>query len=271
MKNLRALLLMTILPLFSHAQVIPNAGFESWLLSQWFEFPEGWETNNTSILAPTVVKDSDEYSGNLAMMLTNQGALQPFAGCGFEVSSHPANLGGYVKNYITFADSAVLTVRLFSSGVAVDSGMIVFYGQVFNPNWHSFTIPISQTRSDADSCYISIYGGSLFGSTISFDDLEFDFSAGIPDLDERVVNVYPNPFNDYLYIEGLEEPFTVTATDILGRKAVECAIINPNFCGTSFGDYNKIRMINTADLHKGCWLLEINSNSGKQVIRIIRQ
>ena len=271
MKNLRTLVIMMIFPLMSQAQAIPNAGFESWLLSQWFEFPEGWETNNTSILAPTVVKDSDEYSGNLAMMLTNQGALRPFAGCGFEISTHPVDLGGYVKNYITSNDSAIMIVHLFSSGVAVDSGMIIFYGQVFNPNWTSFTIPISQTRTDADSCHISIYGGNLFSSTISFDDLELDFTAGIPVHNREDVKVYPNPFNDYLYIEGIEAPITVTVTDLLGRKSVECGIIDPNFCGTQPGDYKNIRLINTENLHDGYWLLEINSKSGKQVIQIIRQ
>ena len=48
---------------------LSNGNFESWTYNIWTEDPTFWFTSNSDLLASTVVKDSNSYSGFIAMNL----------------------------------------------------------------------------------------------------------------------------------------------------------------------------------------------------------
>jgi len=182
----------------AHAQnpdSIPNPGFEQWFISQWFDFPAGWMTNNSQILAPTVVRDTDEYSGFLAMQLINAGAFAPHASSGFPVQHHPATLNGYLKNNLATGDSGIFTVWIYYQQNRVDSGQLIIHSGNLH-TYEPFNISISQNDTHADSCVIDFIGGEVYLSVLVVDELTFSFPQAISGLNAGDTwIVCPNPFS----------------------------------------------------------------------------
>lgn len=257
---------------FSNIQdSIPNSGFESWFTTTWFEFPAGWMTNNTQLLASTVVKDTDAYSGNLAMKLTNQGALIPQAWCDFSVANHPINFIGYMKDLLFPNDSAIIVVRLFLSQQLVDSGYLVVYGGI-NPGYTPFIIPISQNNINADSCQISFTGGNNFQSDISFDDLQFDYINSISVIRKISFSVYPNPCTDYIILEITDQlPISVELFNITSGKSEIPEIKN---CETLFHSMRNLCsrkiIVDTKSLASGNWLIIVRKENQFQSALLIK-
>ncbi len=253
---------------------IPNAGFERWLTVTWFDYPEAWETNNNSLLAPGVVVDSDAYSGNLAVKVANGGGLVPHLWTGFPLSTRPFNLGGYYKKNVLANDSVIISVRLYYNQVVVDSGYSVEYAGSTS-GYVPFIIPISQNLAVADSCDISIEGGTVFTSGISFDDLEFDFSLGIPPVNDFNFSLYPNPCKDKIVVRSIffeKNEFTVEAYDGIGKKVVlnELLLDNSNAEGYIVNP-DEVRMVyDISQLHSGMWILVYKSKKQTYAARIIK-
>jgi hypothetical protein len=239
------------------ADSIPNGGFESWSIISWTETPTYWMVNNSQVLAPQIVRDSDAYSGFTALKIGYLSEYPPQAWCDFNISSHPSNVGGYVKNQLGIGDSVIFTVRIFSNQLLIDSGYLVFYGGI-NPNYSSFIVPVSQNSLIADSCEISILGGMTTESSIIFDDLQFDFSQGISRLLKTDFSYYPNPCRDnfFLRINRFDfQPEEIEAYNINGQKCkLEMSIDK-----TTSDGY--LVQVNTKKLNEGVWLvLLMNDN-----------
>jgi hypothetical protein len=243
----------------SSPDTIPNQGFERWLFTSWFSIPDQWNTSNSQLLAPTVLMDSVAHTGTLAMKLTYQGNITPVAWCGFPLSTHPQNLGGFMKNWLNTGDSATISVYLYDNQLLADSGYGVYYGGI-NPNYHSFIVPIGQQSSQADSCVIFITGGHGFGSDISFDDLQFDFPVGIPEKSDGFFRFFPNPCSDFLFIESenqIDFPAYVRVFDPAGRQAD--FLIYFDYLESS-PNRNHKACLNTSLLKPGVWLLEFKND-----------
>ncbi len=195
----------------SNPDSIPNSGFEQWFIASWFEFPAGWETSNTQMLAPSVRKDSAAFSGNYALRLTHTNPA--WARCGFPLTSHPTNFGGYMQNLLLNNDSAEISIRIFYNQQIVDSGHMVIFGGI-NPNYSSFIVPISQNTTNADSCVITLTGGTVDFSDLIYDDIVFDFAMGTGWITFPVVNPpYPNPCTDRIYIDTKGLDFISTTVE----------------------------------------------------------
>lgn len=253
---------------------IPNAGFERWLTVTWFDYPEAWETNNNSLLAPGIVVDSDAYSGNLAVKVANAGALVPHLWTGFSLNTRPFNLGGYYKKNVLANDSVIISVRLYYNHIVVDSAYSVEYAGSTS-GYIPFIIPISQNLAVADSCDISIEGGTIFTSGISFDDLEFDFSLGLQHVNDLIFSVYPNPCKDKIVVRSSsseKNEFMVEAYDGIGKKIVlnELLLDNSNAEGYIVNP-DGVRMVyDISQLHCGMWILVYRSKKQTYVARIIK-
>jgi hypothetical protein len=180
---------------------IPNSSFEVWFISQWFDFPGSWWTNNSELLAPTVVRDTNAHMGQLAMRLTNSGSLQPLAQAGFAIAMHHTNVSLNTIPLLIPGDSAVVNVFLFEQGQKVDSGSHAIYTGIV-PGYYQVIIPISQTHLTADSCLIEIIGGAQAQSDVVIDDISFDFQLGIESRTMRPLNVFPNPCKDRINIQS---------------------------------------------------------------------
>jgi hypothetical protein len=277
MKKFYFIILILFSAGFSFASIpdtIPNAGFERWLTVTWFDYPEAWMTNNNSLMAPGVVVDSDSYSGNLAVKVANAGALVPHLWTGFSLNTRPFNLGGYYKKNVLANDSVIISVRLYYNQIVVDSGYSVEYAGSTS-GYVPFIIPISQNLAVADSCNISIEGGTVFTSGISFDDLEFDFSLGFQPVNDFNFSLYPNPCIDKIVVRSNfseKNEFTIEAYDIIGKKVVlnELLLDNSNEEGYIVNP-TVVRMVyDISQLHSGMWILVYKSKRQTYAARIVK-
>lgn len=234
------------------ADSIPNAGFESWLFSQWFPVPSGWQTNNSHIMAATVVPDSNPKSGLLGMRLTNQGALRPHASAEFAVTQTHSDVGVYVHPFLMNNDSALIEVRFYYNSQLVDSGFATIYNGIL-PGYFVVIVPITQNSSLADTCRISIYGGSVYQSDIVFDDIQFDFLSGIDEYETSTVRVYPNPAVNYIFVDkGISDRKIVSAYAIAVNGQREILNIKT--------ENNGVVLFDTANLSAGIWALYLKDD-----------
>jgi hypothetical protein len=277
MKKCYLIFLLILSQRISFASVpdtIPNAGFERWLNVTWYDNPEAWFTNNNSLLAPGVSMDSNAYSGYLAVKLANVGALVPELWTGFPLTTRPFNLGGYYKKDIRSNDSVVISVHLYLNHILVDNGTSIEYTGSTS-GYVPFIIPISQNLAVADSCDISIVGGTVFASEISFDNLEFDFSLGIPPVEKFSFSVYPNPCTENLIVQSNfseKEKFNIEAYDVLGKKEYLTDEVLDNSITVDYivNPEDMRRVFNISKLHNGVWILIFRSKEQSYTTRLIK-
>ena len=87
-------------------------------------------------------------------------------------------------------------------------------------------------------------------------------TASLNKVSEKVISYSPNPFNDFIQIESLNETDIVDLIDISGKNMND--LIQQNRLSSS------IAQINTSQLHKGIYLLVISTGNGIQTYRIIK-
>jgi hypothetical protein len=239
------------------ADTIPNSGFERWGFSTWFQVPQDWMTNNSQILPPVVMGDSNAHSGLSSMRLLNTGALVPHAYCGFAISTHPQNMGGYFNPSLMNNDSAWILVRLFYNNQAVDSGSMALYNGII-PGYTPFLIPLSQSSINADSCEISVFGGTMSQSSVLFDDFEFNFLLGTSEITAVHFLAYPNPAHDRLILNTENiVPESIEAYQTNGQRVrLWSAEISPNVT-------NQVS-VDVSVLAPGAWVIAV---VGKDEIR----
>jgi len=277
MKKIMTIISFLVLNHLSNAQTdsIPNAGFESWLWIGWFTNPEGWTTNNSQIMINTVIPDTDSHSGSLAMKMVNGNTIIPYAACGFDITEHPLALSGYTKNQLFNNDSAMISIHIYNSGVLVDSGYQVVYGGI-NPNYTSFSVPVTQNSASADSCVIRFWGGTVYQSSVTYDDLYLSFPSGISVMnDEQLFLVMPNPVHDFFYVLLNADPSneaTVTIHDLEGRLVAEEKIIAINSrIMESFAPVHQANEVYVGTLPAGAYLLTVLSGEKQYSQLIIKE
>jgi len=165
------LLIIIIVATFSYGfcqiDTIPNASFERWKFMGWFENPEGWQTNNSQLME-YVVKDTDAYSGNLAMRINTNGWAQVQAPIIHSSGKQLIELYFYAKSKINNIDTFIIEVFLLNKGIVIDTGLTMI---TTNVDQYIFkNIPLGQYSDDADSIKIKIIGGTTSGNYIILDN-----------------------------------------------------------------------------------------------------
>jgi hypothetical protein len=106
---------------------------------------------------------------------------------------------------------------------------------------------------------VSQFGDDMQIFPRSLADIDVELStADILDFDH--VKVYPNPFNNYIRVEGVESYSQIVIFNNLGQiiKRIE----NPS----------QVNMINTSELQQGIYFLRFESNNGDQKVRkVVKQ
>ncbi|MEO6131731.1 MAG: hypothetical protein ABIQ02_07775, partial [Saprospiraceae bacterium] len=150
---------------------VPNGDFENWDNTL---FLQNWQTNSCPVCDPPyesyiIRKDSSSYHGTFAAKFIYNNVFPAQATNGFSISTHPANLTGYVKSKFPAADSASIKVYLFNNGVMVDSGKAFITSSI--PNYTKIEIPITSNTVNSDSASIIIRSGTHLGSELWIDYL----------------------------------------------------------------------------------------------------
>jgi len=217
------------------AQVIPNAGFESWSNGN----PAGWTTNNG--LYTFITRVTTVHGGASAAQgsVVNMGTITMFpslvsetqTGQGFPVSQRYATLHGYYQFVPVGGDFFMMTYLAEKNAAGVGSGAFVETQPqaVFKEFVAQILYPGSDVPDEGTITFTISGTGGLphVGSTFIVDDLSFGPATGVADAQDgspksfRLGQNYPNPFNpttNILYEVPGQSHVTLTVVDVLGRE-----------------------------------------------------
>jgi hypothetical protein len=242
-----------------NAQYITNGGFESWANQIIFQTPNNWFTFNQFAVGSTptpVAKVTDAHSGNFAAKISS---FVMFSGSGnpidtiqggilygdFDIAgggspgvpfqSRPDSIVGYYKSNFVGGDSSAIVVALQKYDVASSSSIgIGFCNGLITQNtatYKRFSFPIDYdptTTTMPDTLILAVsVGGQTFNlaSTITVDDIQFVYNtAGVDEIVNSLFKFYPNPANDIVVIESINED-EITIYNAVGQIVQTVQII----------------------------------------------
>lgn len=184
--KVKIILLFLFISTITRAQdTIPNGSFERWInFGGWFDNPDGWATSNNQIIN-NVVKDSDSYSGHLAMNILCAG----WASTSFKVYN-PSRIKMYVKDSLQ-GDTALLMIHFYMGRTLVDSLSWIITED--HPMYEYFDHSLPMFPPGYDSIYIKISGSREFHSFFKVDYISFDSHNSIQYENQNETMVFPNP------------------------------------------------------------------------------
>ena len=97
---------------------------------------------------------------------------------------------------------------------------------------------------------ITIEDGGIFLAKLSNE------TAGVDSFDKSAVKLYPNPVNDILTVDGVEDILTVVVYNTIGQQVLNA------------GDNNVVDM---SSLQAGLYLVEVTSDKGKSSQKVIKK
>jgi len=230
---------------------VPNGSFESWETHVLgFENPTGWDTPNASLSLTDTInvrKSNDASDGDYSVKLETILVATIFVTPGvitlgdFEVdfvnntatfeggvpfTSRPLALKGDIKNLPAAGDFAVIGA-IFTKYNAAEGrrdtigGGVLTFPETYN-DWTSFSMPIQFGVSDNPDT-MNIYAVSTniaapaVGGATYFDNLSFEYEAGISDLGNTVqTSIFPNPASDnikFRFEQELNAELNIYSTD----------------------------------------------------------
>jgi hypothetical protein len=163
---------------------IPNAGFEHWKSTGWFENPVGWQTNNTQIME-FVVKDSNSHTGKLAMRIKANGWAQ----VQLPIINDPKKCVGFiifsVISNIPSSDQFSVEVYFLKNSGIIDTGHYFITNSIITFN--DFATSEGENSCNPDSIRIIIKGGTVPGNYIIIDDLILH-EVWLDNINEQLIN-----------------------------------------------------------------------------------
>ena len=275
---------------------IPNSDFENWN-SLTIEQPQLWIPTDLMFLggntsANMVRKTTDRVSGDYALILENDIALtnkqasvtsvnnsrSGYSKPVFRVGGRHSTLNFYAKYQPENKDTLSVALILFSNGVPVGNSYFQIDTAILNYNPFSIDIRYFPGTAIPDSANLSICLGTQDArgnSKAWIDNISLD-GFGYVGIDEpanpyRVKNaalhIYPNPADDYIFIEynnQFPEKIEFSIYDLMG-KLVFSKTENINLKG------KVVKQINTHNYHPGIYFIKVTSRtlttSGKFIIQ----
>lgn len=118
----------------------------------------------------------------------------------------PTNIDPQVQyNYVVPYNAGSTYQWSVNGGGVIDNGQSTNSVTLSFPSNGSATLLVTETNG---GCYATATKGINIGPT------------GIDDVKNRIFNIYPNPTNNWIYIE-LKEPSQLVISDILGQTVME--------------------------------------------------
>ena len=243
---------LLLFPVFLFSQSVPNSGFENWYnVGGWFDDPVDWRSNNTSIMAPGVYRDSVAYQGILSMQVANVTSIPGYVYSVFPRMQFPTSITAEIRSNILSGDTCFLKARIFYNGTVVDSG--IYDCTISLAGWTHINIPVSPIGAYVDTVEISVTAGQQVGSWISVDELNIETLTNISPLTAKPgFQIFPNPMTESAEIKLKDEsgtPSEIRISDLSG-KVIRIQDIR---------NLQQIR-IERGDLSAGCYFLCLYSN-----------
>lgn len=275
------------------AQTLTNSDLENWVTEDSYEIPQGWETSNEASSqwnnTLTCEKTTDAYSGSYAAKLTSKNLLLFFTSPGFITTGRfefnaidqsaelyggnyfphrPEKITGYFKySPGQSGDNCVAGAFLlkYSGGSISDTvGKAEFY-ETNTVNTYTYFEADFQyfTQDTPDSLQLTVlstdFDNPVGQSVMYIDDLSIQMPTGhkINLMDEENISIYPNPANNFTYIE-CEPGSKITIIDMTGKIITEQRAIN-----------NKTK-IDTENLPDSNYIVNIKSgdNESSRILQI---
>lgn len=278
------------------SQVIPNAGFETWVADGSFENPESWSTSNVTVAMmatiETTSKDEDAQEGTYSARLESispMGFSSVAPGLatlgqfnldiaaqsgdvtgGIEWTTRPANFKGYYKYMPQGDDQAFIGVVFYkynqTTGVTDSIGEALINPNTTVDTWTEFDLPIEWTSNETpDSMNIIVMSSDgrftpVEGSVLFIDNFSFEGTAPTTIENKEIsenITIYPNPTKNSINLTGLSYKSNVNIYDLTGKLLIKETSNISN------------KTINVSNLASGIYIVEIETSKGKQTKQLI--
>ena len=271
------------------AQVMPNAGFETWTSMGTYSNPSGWGNYNNSTSPASVFTCEKGTPGNVGtayLKLTSKtvtgfgvapgiavsGVIDSTNGTalsGFAYATRSALLTGKWQHMISGSSQGFIDVKLtrWDGGTSTASAHVTLSGMAMS--WANFSIPLTYTDSNnPDSCIIVLAASGSApanGDYLWVDALAFSGTQGISEnLLDAAITVFPNPSSDMLHLDLAafkDQKLTVQITDMSGKLIKSM---------TNIAASSKVT-IGIADLSDGNYILNVISKEGTASKKFIKK
>ena len=270
---------------------IPNGNFESWATIKNYSEPKSWASLNAATSrfniftcsklgnlsqGFSVSLYSENINGKIFPGIIVSGRIdtttyKPLSGFGFtlrpvELTGRRQYMGyeydnGFIAAYLTKWNNVTNIRDTIAIAYEELSGMLHV--------WSDFKIPFNyRSLLNPDTCIIILSSSGNSPKTNSFlyiDDLSFDNGVKPPPTRKPVTDllIYPNPVNDYLFIEKGKLKLSIRQiiiTDVLGRTVLQLDV-----------SVAELLKINISNLPAGPYYLSIVSDKTLIKSKIIKQ
>lgn len=228
------ILMVLVLGLSVSAQVIPNAGFETWEANlTGGQQPQGWQALMNSSVAANVVEVDGYGGGSAAQLVATEipglGVMSPLLISEFFIVDQKyAKLKGYLKSAPQGNDTLYIIVGMYSGNDDLVGAGVAFVKQEIS-DFTEFSINIFYEGDETpEQCLISFTAGKFDGtategSAFVIDELSLSELASVNELSpvfSDVGEAYPSPAISKISIPfELNEPdeLEIVIFDVAGR------------------------------------------------------
>jgi hypothetical protein len=284
--------LLSITPNLRGQTQLPNGSFETWVNKSAngnpYSDPQSWYTLNSLVAfgyEASTVESTTAKTGSKAVVLeslvgpfTNIPGLltvrniidnsgQPNLNLNkISFTGRPSKLEFWYQSYPEMGDAnavVMLLTKWNSSQQKVDTIAVADFSQdsIINTYTKASITLTYYSNETPDSLFFlassSIDGFSpIVGSWFLLDDLSFEYPNNLSEtIGSREIKVYPNPFNENIRIEGLEE-------------GQQYSIMTLNGTSLQSGMLEKSMILNTEEIGSGIYILRIDGESSSKFIKI---
>lgn len=259
------------------SQTIPNSGFETWVDANT---ANSWNSVNL-LTIHSLQRTTDKYSGTYAAKVQTQSFLgqtipgiaslgnidianQSVSG-GIPFTSKPVSLKGYFKYTPVGNDSMLIAVLLTRTlgGIKDTIGGGVFSVKTVVSNYTQFNMPIYYDQSiigNPDTVNIILLSSAAIpfgvGSSLFVDELVFDYSTDIKEVQAIEYKVFPNPAQDVVNINCKNS----NNNQVLIYNITGQVVYNNMFYTSQF-------KINTSDFKEGIYFIKISNKIQKLIVK----